>query len=107
MAVEYLGKRKLYELLSREIAGLVSIGRVSKGCYRKYRGSEWLTVLSKHNDLIFEIYRNGYLSIDVKRYDEIHDRYDDIDRMVYVYRKDDDELILSYHRYKDNKYKVV
>ena len=72
---------------------------MSHSTYKFYRGSEWLLCATKSNDYdkVYNLYHSGYyISLDILKYNEDNDKYEDIDRIAYKLK--DNELVEEYHR---------
>lgn len=79
---EYLGKKKLYELLKMIIKP--EIMQIMKDCeYRKYRGSEWLSMCVDY-DYVIKIYRSGFhVAVDFFEINDYDDSLVSLDRMCF------------------------
>lgn len=97
---EYLGKKKLYELLKMIIKP--EMMRIMKDCnYDKYRGSEWLRMYVDY-DYVIKIYRSGF-HITVDFYGIIEDdALDSLDRMCFDFYNN--VLRVCYRRNDENRF---
>ncbi len=94
MAVNYLKKKRMFDLVKQILADEVCPDNLNQCTYRFYRGTEWLKFCI--GDYFIDLCHMGcHVSLDIDTYDD--DFYcSSIDRLTFVYCND--KLELNYWR---------